>query len=171
MTGRLREYAQLGFVFAALLWLVSMPTQANSVCITCDGPAAVYSCSYAPDANGYRPSHGGRTLQFACIQDVARQYQHASCSVRRKQLDVCNGQVHMMSQAPAALPLAPPPARIGTSVPERDKAGTKREPKTVVEFAQRTARNTKKQFDKSVRKVSKAARSTWRCVSTLFSKC
>ena len=162
-------------LFAAVLWLIAQPALAKSVCVTCDGPVAVYSCSYAPDASGHTPNKSNRALQFACIQDVARLYQHASCSVRRNQLGECNGQVHMMSQAP---PQAPPTipdqqaiAADGPAQPAVVPVKKPREPKTVIEMAKRTARNTKKQIDKSARTVTKAARSTWRCVSTLFSKC
>lgn len=172
MTGRWREFARRSTVYAGLFWLACIPAKAGSVCVTCDGPAAVYSCSYAPDASGHRTNHRIRTLQFACIQDVARQYRHASCSVRREQFDVCNGQVHLMSRTPAVLPSLPPAQSAHEAVaPTDEKPVQKREPKTVVEFAKRTASDTQKQFDKSVRTVSKAARSTWRCVSSLFSKC
>ena len=173
-------------LLAVVLWLVSQPALGNSVCVTCDGPIGVYSCSYAPDANGHRPSSSGRALQFACIQDVARLYKHASCSVRRNQVDGCNGQVHMISQAPPEAPASLPgrkaatvneqPAQPAATANEPAEAaaapGKKpREPKTVVEMAKRTAKNTKKQIDKSAQTVTKAARSTWRCVSTLFAKC
>lgn len=173
MFGRWREYVWRGPVYAGLLWLVCIPAEANSVCVTCAGPAAVYTCSYAPDASGSRPNHSGRTLQFACIQDVARQYSHDSCSVRREQRGVCSGPVHFVSRAPVVRPSAPPAqAADGSDEAFEEKpVQKKREPRTVVEFAKRTARDTQKQLDKSARTVSKAARSTWRCVSTLFSKC
>ena len=169
-----------GVSFVAVLWLLCQPALAGSVCVSCDGPPAVYSCSYAPDANGNVPG-SGRALQFACIQDVARRYQHATCSVNRNHLGPCNGQVHMMSPGAASQAASQPsgnaapdqgagplPAPVPPVAPAK---GGKREPKTVVELAKRTADNTKKQIKKSARTVSKAARSTWRCVSTLFSKC
>lgn len=154
---------------AVMLCFTGQPASANSVCVTCDGPPGVYSCSYAPVGNGAAPSKSKRVLQFACIQDVARQYKHASCSVNRNQLGACNGVVHMISQTPTA-----PSGQVNTNAQVQPKAPvvrTQREPKTVVEMAKRTASDTKKQIDKSARSVSNAARSTWRCVTTLFQKC
>ena len=163
----------MGAVVAASLWLCGAPASAGNVCVSCDGPPAVYSCSYAPDATGQTPNRSARSMQFVCIQDVARQYQHSSCKVNRNQLGPCNGQVHMIPQNAAATPpqnatnnevttQTPVPA----IVPKK-----KREPPTVIEMAKRTAASTNKQIKKSARKVSKAAKSTWRCVTTLFSKC
>ena len=159
-------------VFVCLGWHGAL---ANSVCVSCDGPPTVYSCSYGPNANGVRPDKGKRALQFACIQDVARTYQHASCSVKRHQLGACNGIVHMISRMPA-LPSGTTEDQAGSAAPtplptDAAKADRPREPKTVVELAKQTARDTQKQIDKSARSVSKAARSTWRCVSTLFQRC
>jgi len=166
-----RQRSGTAAVLAILVSLAHQPALADSICVTCDGPPRVYSCSYAPDANGGAPNKGQRALQFACIQDVARQYQHASCSVKRNQLGACNGVVHMMSQGPVEAPTAAAD-QAGTTVPTAVAKGTQSsEPKTVVEMAKRTASDTQKQIDKSARSVSEAARSTWRCVSTLFQKC
>lgn len=170
-----RQRSGTAAVLAILVSLAHQPALADAICVTCDGPPRVYSCSYAPNANGDAPNKGQRALQFACIQDVARQYQHASCSVKRNQLGACNGVVHMMSQGPVVAPTATAD-QVGATVPTpvppaAAKVTQSSEPKTVVEMAKRTASDTQKQIDKSARSVSKAARSTWRCVSTLFQKC
>jgi hypothetical protein len=54
---------------------------------------------------------------------------------------------------------------------EPDPAVQHSEPKTVVELAKRTAKTTQNELDQSADKVSNAARSTWRCISTLFQDC
>ncbi len=173
MYRRSQEIGLRGLFAAACVCLGIPSALGNSICVTCEGPAAVYSCSYAPNENGSRPQKTNRALQFICIQDVARQYKHASCSVRRHELDVCNGQVHMMSPlAPQASPSQPnAPVDANTSQIPGVAKKKPREPKTVVEMAKQTARKTQKQIDKSAKTVSKAARSTWRCISSLFSKC
>lgn len=173
MSRRSQEVGRFGVLAAAGVCLGMQTAAANSICVTCDGPPAVYSCSYAPSEDGNGPPRSDRALQFMCIQDVARQYQHASCSVRRHELDACNGQIHMLS--PFALRTAPPGTnkRIGAETSRSSEVAREKtkEPKTVLEMAKRTARSTKKQIDKSAKTVSKAARSTWRCISSLFSKC
>lgn len=169
--GSIRKWTAISLTVAIAFGMTALSARAGNVCVICDGPPAVYSCSYAPDANGKTPVRSARSMQFACIQDVARRYQHSSCKVNRNQLGPCNGLVHMIPQdgtigPPASATtnqaVAPPP----TGVPKRSK-----EPKTVVDLAKRTARSTEKQIKKSARKVSKAAKSTWRCVTTLFQKC
>lgn len=173
MNCSLGRETSMGAAFAATLWLCVAPASADNVCVSCDGPSAVYSCSYAPDANGQTPARSARSMQFVCIQDVARQYQHSSCSVNRNQLGPCNGQVHMIPQNAAAGPptnAADNEAAVQTPAPVVPP-NKQREPPTVVEMAKRTAASTNKQIKKSARKVSKAAKSTWRCVTTLFSKC
>ena len=162
-----------GLLAVVMIWFGAHSSLANSVCVRCEGPVGVYSCSYAPGPSGRIPRKSDRALKFSCIQDVARQYQHASCSVLREQLGVCNGQVHMMSPgAPLATTSEPTPqSDVGAGKESAVAQNKQREPKTVVDMAKRTARNTQEQFDKSAKTVSKAARSTWRCISSLFSKC
>lgn len=181
----------------ALLFVVPAATAsiaAESACVTCEGPTATYSCSPAPNAGPELIGLAGRKLQFSCIEDIAKRYQHATCSVRRNQLGTCIGIVHMLTgqeaaSAPAASPGTidgqaglPPsgetksvdPSPHGAPVAATKKAAPavqNSEPKTVVELAKRTAITTQNEIDRSADKVSKAARSTWRCISTLFQDC
>ena len=163
--------SSLAVACVAVLCFYAFPAFANNVCVSCDGPSAVYSCSYAPDADGNTPSRSPRSMQFVCIQDVAQRYQHSSCRVNSNQTGACNGLVHMIPQNAAAAPSSSVPSNETATPAPAAVPKKKREPKTVVEMAKRTAESTKKQIKKSARKVSKAAKSTWRCVTTLFSKC
>lgn len=168
MTCPLRGRAGKAVVLTVLCSITLQPAVAGSICVSCDGPTAVYSCSMAPNEHGSRPAASRRALQYACLEDIARQYGHASCSVKRNDIGGCSGVVHMVSQAPAGrendLETAAP-------APQRARGDEATEPKTVVELAKRTAHDTKRQIDKSARSVSRAARSTWRCVTSLFQKC
>jgi hypothetical protein len=159
------------FVAAFVLCLpgaVIAQSASQNVCVTCEGPATVYSCSLAPEV----ARRSGRGLSVMCIQEIARRYKHASCAVRRNQVGACNGQVYMLSSRQAE------PSKsndvVTTTTPyikSKQVAPKTREPKTVVELAKRTAKTTNKEIKRSAEKVSRAARSTWRCISTLFSKC
>ena len=198
-----RPIAYVGALSAAAvsLLLFVAPSVAQSVCVSCEGPEALYSCSSAPGSPAAQAGLGGRRLQFSCIQDIARQYKHASCRVRREQLGSCTGLVHMLNEAavnPALAPeLASPPAPnalaapsilppetagapaarkvspVQSSAPSRSPNVRQEtpEPKTVVELAKQTAKTTEKEIGRSAENVSRAARSTWRCIATLFSEC
>jgi hypothetical protein len=145
-----------------------------NVCVTCEGPATAYSCSMEPGAE----ARSGRGLQIMCIQEIARRYNHASCSVRRNQVGACNGRVHMLPSRRAE-PTGPNDAAAATTpksepdegAPKNKVAPKSSEPKTVLELAKRTADTTEKEIKRSARTVSRAARSTWRCLSSFFSEC
>lgn len=159
---------------------------ATSVCVTCDTPDATYSCSAAPVVGAEGAILNDKQLQFSCIQDIARSYQHATCRVKRNQLGTCMGQVHMVAASTTAIverrpevglqtfgpPPATKPADAAAPVTRTPNTGNEpAEPKTVVELAKRTVKSTEKQIDKSADTVTEAARTTWRCLSTLFAKC
>jgi hypothetical protein len=172
----LQGRAGQGAILAALLALTCQPVHPAladpTICVSCDGPTVVYSCSMAPGPDGGRPAASRRALQFACIEDVARHYGHASCSVKRNDVGSCNGVVHMVSTAPAVQGNEAVKREGAAAVPPAEaRRRRSSEPKTVIEMAERTVDDTKKQIDRSARSVSKAARSTWRCVASLFQKC
>ena len=158
----LRRSTVLGFT---LLIAACLPAAAEGVCVTCLEPSATYTCIAPPGA----AQANNHAVQFQCIQDVAKQYGHGSCSVNRNQRGPCKGNRHVLAakpvSAPAAIIAKPQPA------PATPETSNKKKPKTVVDLAKRTAKSTSKLIKKSSRKVKKAASSTWRCISSLFSDC
>ena len=168
-----RQGAGVASVLAMVCLVVGLSSgaRADPVCVECEGPAQVYSCSLAPAATGTQPARSGRALQFACIQDVARHYGHKVCRVKELQLGTCSGQVHMITAdtptpAPATAMVNP-----GSAAATPVERTTSDEPKTVIELAKRSATETERELARSARTVSKAAKSTWRCVSSFFSDC
>ena len=140
----------------------------QNVCVTCEGPATIYSCSLHPEVAG----RSGRGLPVMCIQEITLRYKHASCAVRRNQVGACNGQVYMLSSRQVEASKSNEVVTTTTANTKSNQVVAKtREPETVVELAKRTASTTNKEIKRSAATVSQAARSTWRCISTLFSKC
>jgi len=200
----------LGAAIVALGTLAAAGSNAapEAVCVSCEGPSRIYSCSMAPRPDGNVPSLGTRSLQFTCMQDIAQRYQHATCSVKQNQIGVCAGDVHMVTIPPReATPTAEAAAPADAAAPakasapaddpvagkgkvpatgpvtpsdaaddepdrkSRSETGNEAEPKTMIELAKRTAKSTKEEIENSADKVSKAARSTWDCVTSLFTDC
>lgn len=161
---------QVPFAMIVAAILVVLPAGAQTTCVTCDGPSGVYSCSLAPGA-GSGQSRAARRIQLACIQDIARRYGHASCGVKNNQVGSCNGQVHMISTV--ARPAAVETSRdaVSEAKPDVSKKQVSGEPRTVIDLAERTASDAEKQIKRSAKTVTKAARSTWQCVASLFSDC
>ena len=147
------------------------------VCVVCTGPDAQYSCSPAPaDRRAARLGLGGAALKVRCIREIAQAYGHATCKVGDVAIKTCAGTGHMLA-APAegaAMPARATPAAPGGS-PAGAAPGTGDDktaaPKTVVEMAKRTAGETQEQLEKSGKVVERAARQTWRCVTSLFTAC
>ena len=149
----------------------------EEACVVCQEPAAIYSCSVQHADQLKRVRRADGLLHLACIKDIARQYGHKSCAINRNFAGNCNGAIHVVNPKDAANHVI-----AGTSRPDSsngaqpiesqpEAAPTKDEPKTVVELAKRTAKSTTRELKKAGDNVSKAVKSTWRCVSSLFSEC
>ena len=144
-------------------------------CVTCTAPDAQYSCSLAPtEAGATSLSLSGAALKVRCIREIAQTYGHQSCKVSDTPLSTCAGTVHMISAQPNGSDAAAggAPAQPATS-PQNPSAaaGNDAPPKTVVEMAKRSAGETQEQLEKSGKVVERAARQTWRCVTSLFTAC
>ncbi len=170
------------FVMSAAAFISVAWAAANRACVTCEAPLATYSCTVGPAADGTRVSLAVRPLHFACIKDIARRFQHGSCRVKRNPTGDCLGRVHMIDpeklrSRDAVVPAAQPDN--GTGEGHAAKAGKSaannaqdnREPRTVVEMAEETAKTTEKEMKRSAENVSQVAKSTWRCLTSLFSDC
>ena len=159
-------------------------------CVTCSEPAAEYRClpQLRDELRQALPSE--RVLRFACIKDIAKAYSHNQCSVRETKQVACGGEAIVLDLTKLAEDYArriPGPVRRslsgGNQPPQqpaehaRPKDG-KDEPKTVVEMAKRAAETSEKQIKKAGKAVKDAGdyvggtmQKTWRCISSLFSKC
>lgn len=185
---RLSGFRTLMATLARVLapWLVvgllSSAALAQTVCVRCSEPEQSYSCSLAPMAAAGAPR--GRALQFRCVQEIARTYNHGRCRVKEADFGACSGQVHMVTGQPPAIPPAgaQPANKTAEVGGDASKPTRQEEPATVVELAKRAASDTQKELNRSAEKVSKtvakagktvskAAKSTWRCLSSFFSDC
>ena len=141
----------------------------DKLCITCEGPQARYYCVFAQDNSFKVARRQDRRLQLTCIRDIARRFNHASCSANAKHTAPCNGKPHLIDLTGEVASQAPTPPRTPvTDTPPTINDGT---PKTVVELAKKTAKNAKQQANKTGRIIKKAAKKTWRCVASLFFNC
>jgi hypothetical protein len=190
-SARLFLLASLGGVTAAL------PATAESYCVACYSPDAVYRCVIA-DAPSSAPPDPRNQVQ--CIKQLAKSGGHARCSVERFTSAGCSGPERIISPAVSALPVAPPaqaevPSRepvppgavSGSAAP--DGNGVNEPPRTVEELAKSTVETTKRGLDGvsgSVKtttekageqiegvgsSIGQAAKKGWHCLSSLFSDC
>ncbi|MEQ1576684.1 MAG: hypothetical protein ABL894_03440 [Hyphomicrobium sp.] len=143
------------------------PARAAEYCVTCAGPAAMYACSIegaAPD------SPSDPRMQLVCIQELARQGGHETCSVPRSAPQPCPGVMRIVSvpqglPAVAGAPDAEGPAGAGGVAPPSAEAAAPseaapalegetvkakaKEPRTVEELAAQTVEASKKGLKKA----------------------
>ncbi len=151
---------------AALLWvLASNPTAAAEYCVTCAAPAAMYACTIegAPAEGPSDPR-----AQLACIQELARQGGHETCSVPRSAPTPCPGVMRVVTAPSLNSPVAvvppgdpqansqPPLAGQDAAPPEAGAAETvvakpakDKEPRTVEELAAQTVEASKRSLEKA----------------------
>jgi hypothetical protein len=172
-----------------------IPASAESYCVACYGPDAVYRCIVADTPADGSPDPRN---QVQCIKQLAQTGGHARCSVERFSTGGCNGAEHVIQTArglaPAAASPAPSEARTQPSPAAEDPAtastaGTSQPPRTVEEMAKGTVESTKRGIDdvtgtvkSSTEKageqiggvgsaIGTAAKKSWHCVSSLFNDC
>jgi hypothetical protein len=154
----------------ALLLAVGGPAAAESYCVACYGPDAVYRCVIAGAAAGAPadPRH-----QVQCIKHLAKGGGHARCSVERFSVEGCTGPERVIDPATSTIPLAPGAAETEAARPtpaippaagppltgdtptvakpdaasSEPPAGPAAPPRTVEELAKTTVENTKKSID------------------------
>jgi hypothetical protein len=150
---------------AAGLVLAGQPAGAVEYCVTCAAPAAMYACTIegAPPDGPSDPR-----AQLFCIQELARQGGHETCSVPRSAPSPCPGVMRVVAAPGLASPVAvvPPsepqdpsaglpaaedavpvePAAAGKGVATAPKP---KEPRTVEELASQTVDASKKGFKKA----------------------
>ena len=153
---------------------------AQEFCVACSGPTAIYRCII----DGARPG-GKLPLQMLCVTAMAKEGQHGKCAIRGGTVFDCKGPAKRVSwaayndQAPSAGPATPSPAPAPAIKPEGDPT---QPPRTVEEMAKRANQETAEQLRNANEdmkenvlslgeKMSDASKKTWRCISSLFTKC
>jgi hypothetical protein len=180
---------------AVLLILSSTSAGAADLCVKCTGPDASYDCvvnrSGPPDT----------VTKLYCITALAKAGPHASCAIDRNTTAPCQGERREFTipatvdgalggsqeQEATQQPALPPP---GTEVeePPQDTASDV-PPKTVQEMVEKSAKSTGDSLaqtqktaataaksagtalEKAGSAVGSAAKTSWKCLSSFFSKC
>ena len=152
--------------------LGTFPAAAESYCVACFGPDAVYRCVIEgkPEGAAPDPRH-----QIQCIKVLAKQGGHTRCSVERFSTEGCTGAIKVIDPTAAPMPLAPPPSEAAApglegpakaavpaglppapepppavAAPADSAAGAQpagEPPRTVEELAKSTVQSTKKSLD------------------------
>ena len=180
-----------------LCGVAALPALAESYCVACYSPDAVYRCVVADAPESAAPDPRN---QVQCIKQLAKSGGHARCSVERFTSVGCSGPERIISPSTAALPVAPlPKAATPSRDPMTPAAGSEsaapeappvaQPPKTVEELAKSTVETTKKGLDgvtgtvKSTTEkageqiqgvggsIGQAAKKSWNCISSFFSDC
>jgi hypothetical protein len=163
---------------------------AEEYCVTCTEPDAKYRCVIAQPHPDAHDEHG----PLRCISEIAQRGSHASCSVGAATSGPCATNLQTVT-LPAEAPAQPVPAPAPvytpvpgpeTAVPAKAEAEPAPQPeappKTVEEFAKKTAKASgdglKKAGDavtdgaqSAGNAVGKAAKKTWDCLSSFFGNC
>lgn len=156
------------------------PAHAQEFCVTCEGPSAIYRCVL----EGAGPAQA-QPLKVVCVTTLAREFNHASCSVRGGTVFDCNGavkRVNAQGTAPLGPDGKPPDPVVVAGPPAVSPSPDSEPPKTVEELAKRmgksTSENAKKTggavgeaFKKTGDAIGGAVTKTWTCVTTLFKSC
>lgn len=154
MTRNKLRLARPALAGVALLWLfasaAARPAQAETACVSCDGPDAAYHChAYAnepiPEA----------ALALFCTSRLADEYGHKSCAVVRG-ASACRGlAVHYPYDPNAGKALGPGQGELGDRSWQTDK-----EPETLGEFATETYDASKDAAKKTGEALGDAAAKT-----------
>jgi hypothetical protein len=145
--------------------VASVTTAASQVCVICDQPSAVYNCRIADDPLG-KPV-GDRVAQFACVTELAKAGNHASCRVRRDFVPGCDAPERVVSfkgALPGGVTAPGEPARVEPN----GKAPTVAEgpPQTMAEVARRAAVASKDGMKKAGDAVGDTARDAGTALQT-----
>jgi hypothetical protein len=176
-----RAYARrIGLAALALCALV-VRAEAQEYCVACTGPSAMYRCII----EGARPG-GTQPLQTLCVTAMAKEGPHTACSVKGGTVFDCTGPVKRVPWAAyndpdkkGAAPAAPAPQ---ASQPQAPRSDPSQPPRTVEEMAKRANQKTaeqlkqanedaKDQMDTLGDKIGDTTKKTWRCISSLFTRC
>src|SRR5262245_53118372 len=136
-----RRYVAQLLLSAVLVGGLTGRAEAQEYCVTCSEPTAIYRCVI----DGARPG-GGQSLQMLCVTSMAREGQHATCSVKRGTVFECDGPVKRVPWAGAELPVETPASASTTARPQSDP---NEPPRTLVDMAKRANEQSAEQAKKA----------------------
>lgn len=165
----------VGLAVGAAVGALIERVAAQEYCVACTEPAAVYRCV----VDGARPG-GSQPLQMLCATAMAKEGGHATCGVKGGTVFDCNGPVKRVPWA--AHNLAPKEPSVETKAAPVPPKDPNQPPQTVEEMAKQANQKTVEQIKKTNEnikqgvqslgeKVGDATKKTWRCISSLFTRC
>lgn len=154
---------------AAVFSALTLPVDAQEYCVGCAQPDALYRCVI----DGAQPG-SAVSLQALCVSALAKDGQHASCSIRRGVGVIdCNGAIKRV-----AIPAEGSAPVVAAPLPDPKPAASDAEPKTVAEMLQRAKAKSDQDWEKGSakmkannEKVGSFFKNSWDCLTSLFSKC
>jgi len=177
-------------ILVALLMAGTSSVLARDICIRCTGPEQTYRCAVLGDA---APADL-RRQSFYCAARIAEDEDHSTCAAVRKETQ-CRG-VRRSYVYDASAPTLGPLAQDEPSAGEDEADNVNKEegpPRTVVDLTRETARRTEEGLERAADEtvettrglgqrvqdaaenaagaVDRAARSTIRCIGSLFDDC
>jgi len=142
-------------IAAAGLLLGTLPAAgAAPICVACSQPDAAYPCALAQDGRLERVADEPRAVEAVCLKVLKKAGQHGSCRVVRDDVTRCSGAVREVSAQEYLAALA-------------DSDGST-QTEGVIPGAARVATET---LGKAGEAISGSAKSTWSCLSSLFTDC
>ena len=170
-----RRFGLAPFALCALI----AQAEAQEYCVACTGPSAMYRCII----DGARPG-GNQPLQMLCVIAMAKEGQHAKCSVKGGTVFDCTGPVKRVPWAAYNEPatkgtvqetpkpqVAPAPANDPDQPPRTVEEMAKRANQKTAEQLKKNNEDVKEKVETFGDKVGDTTTKTWRCIASLFTRC
>jgi hypothetical protein len=167
-----RSSRWIGLVLGLGCGGVIAQAEAQEFCVACTEPNAVYRCVI----EGARPG-GRQPLQLLCAVAMTKAGGHGACGVRTGTVFECDGPVRRVpwtAYNAAAVPApdpAPAAAKDANEPPRTVEEAIKRANEKTAEQLRETNEKMKNQAQALGQGLSDATRKTWRCLSSLFTRC
>ena len=147
---------------AVLLAATGGAVLAQEFCVACNGPSAVYRCVIG-DARQAQ----GQPLQQFCTTTLVKEGGHTDCGIRKGTVFDCDGPIKRIGGAPPGSGKGGgQQAQQKTVEPEKSKP-----PENVADSVRDLSRASGEQIEKTGEAAGGAAKSVWKCVTSLFKSC
>jgi hypothetical protein len=128
-------------------------------CVACNGPPAVYRCVIG-DARQAQ----GQPLQQFCTTTLVKDGGHTDCGIRKGTVFDCDGPIKRIGVASPGPDKSVQQSPQKTAEPEKPK-------ENVADTVRDLSRASGKRMEKTGEAAGGAAKSVWKCVTSLFKSC
>lgn len=142
------------------------PPAAAELCVVCEEPPALYRCRTEGADPNAPPAQGS---QIKCVTEIAQRGGHGRCRIdKTKPALACDGRFISVSAPPQPLPGSEPAKAPASPVAP---APASKPPQTVEALVKEAAQQSKEANDQATSAIGRAAKKTWDCVSSFFTRC